>query len=331
VHKEFQMATNFPNGLMSMGVPVGGAGMFGAQGTSYFVDTVAGNNGYNGKTAKRAKKTVQAAYDLCVGGQNDVVYLLSNGASTSGSGTADVLTEAIVWSKHRTHLIGVCAPQKMGQRARINTTTAMTPMFTLSGRGCYIANIQFSNNHSHATAGAVCMLVSGDNSSFENCHFQGLGALGVVDNSHRALKIDSADDCFFKDCTIGATTVDGVSAANYVIEFVASGAASNNTFEDCVILGNGSSSSFFVYAGATGTAGMTLFKNCVFWNCNNGVQDTMTYAMDMTAGGNGTIILHNSSITGAADMANNPGNIFAFAPVVGSGTDLSFTVAVVKT
>jgi hypothetical protein len=290
-----------------MGVPVLGNNLFGAQGNSYFVDPYAGNDANSGKTVAAAKKSVKAAYDLCADGKNDVVYLLSNGSS--GAGTADVLTAAITWSKHRTHLIGVCAPQLCGQRARINTTTLMTPMFTLSGRGCYIANIQFSNNGTHATTAAVCMYVSGDNSSFENCQFQGLGALAVVDNSHRSLVIASADDCYFKNCTIGSDTMDYGTAANSVLEFIASGEASRNVFDGCLFLGGGSANAFFVSSGSQGTASVTLFKDCTFYNNDNGTMDAMNYGMSVTGAG-GVLVLQNSFMVGASEVANDPGNIY---------------------
>lgn len=318
--------TNFPNGIKAS--PVVGAGtMFGAQGSVYFVDPVDGNNGYDGVSPTSAKKTVKAAYDLCADGKNDVVYFLSNGSS--GAGTADVLTEAITWSKHRTHLIGVCAPQILGQRARINTVTLMTPMFTLSGRGCYIANIQFSNNGTDATSAAVCMYVSGDNSSFENCQFQGLGALAVVDNSHRSLVINDADDCYFKNCTIGSDTMDYGTATSYVMEFAGTECA-RNVFEDCLFLGGGSANAFFVGMGNATTTSMQLFKNCVFWNNTLGSMDEMTYAFSVT-GSNGVVILHNTSITGAADVADNPGNIVSNLPVPASATDAGLSIVVTKT
>jgi len=313
-----------------MGVPVLGNNLFGAQGNTYFVDPVVGSDSNSGKTVSAALKTVSAAYTKCVGGQNDVVYLLSNGASTSGAGTADVLTTAITWAKHRTHLIGVCAPHLLGQRARINTTTLMTPMFTLSGRGCYIANIQFSNNGTHATTAAVCMYVTGDNSYFENCQFQGLGALAVVDNSHRSLVINSADDCMFKNCTIGHDTQDFGTATNYVIEFTAAGEASRNVFDNCLLLGGGSANACFVLQGAQGTASATVFKNCVMYNNYNGSMDEMTYAMNTSAGG-GVFILHDTSITGAADIADDPGNILSNRPIPASATDAGLTIVVTKT
>jgi len=296
--------THFPNGIMATPV-IGGANMFGAQGSVYFVDPVDGNDSNSGKSVATALKSVAAAYAKCADGKNDVVYFLSNG--TTGAGTADVLTTAITWAKNRTHLIGICAPQLLGQRCRINTTTAMTPMFKVTGRGCYFANIQFSNNHSHATAGAVCVEIEGDNSSFENCQFQGLGALAVVDNSHRALVIDDADDCYFKNCTIGHDTQDFGSAASYVLEYSGTDCA-RSIFEDCLFLGGGSSSAFFIGMGSSTTTSTHIFKDCVFFNNYLGSMDTMAYAISVT-GSNGIIILQNSSFTGVDEIADDPGNI----------------------
>ncbi len=71
--------TNFPNGITSLGVPLPSGGGLPLGGTTYFVDTVNGNDGYDGKapsadgSGSGPLSTVERAFELVA--DNDVVYL----------------------------------------------------------------------------------------------------------------------------------------------------------------------------------------------------------------------------------------------------------------
>lgn len=251
-------------------------------GTKFFLDTVNGSDANDGKAPNRAFKSLAVAYAALTANKNDILYMLPGA-------TAATITAAITWSKSYTHFIGLAAPVQIGMRCRVNTTTAMTPMITWSANGCIVKNIQFSNNHSHATAGAVCFKVTGARNYFENCHFQGLGALGVVDNSHRAIVFASSDaENRFDFCTFGADTVDGVTATNYVMEFNGTSETARQQFNDCIFLGNGSANASFILATTTScVSSFQIFRRCLFLNNDHGAMDAMTqaFAIDVNCGG----------------------------------------------
>ena len=74
----------------------------------------------NGVAINVAIKTLAAGYAFLRSGYNDVLVLIGNGAAT-GSARIAMFT----WAKNAAHLIGVCAPSAISQRARIaNATTA---------------------------------------------------------------------------------------------------------------------------------------------------------------------------------------------------------------
>lgn len=112
--------TNFPNGVSSFGQPVL-PGSFGVPftGDVWFVDPVNGSDGNNGQSPTRAFATLYKAHAAATSGNNDVVYLIGNGAasgtarlSLANAQTVDstVTTGTLVWSKSAVHLIGIAAP-----------------------------------------------------------------------------------------------------------------------------------------------------------------------------------------------------------------------------
>ena len=169
--------TNFPHGITSMGVPVLGNGFF-SGGTHYFVDPANGSDSNDGLTWSTAKDTLTAAYNLCTTGKNDVVYLIGDGGTT---GTARITESGgLTWSKNATHLIGITAPSKQFQRARISHSSTsgvgVTPLMTFSGTGCFISNVSFFQGYS-TDEDQTAVLISGDRNCFNNVHFGGGGHL----------------------------------------------------------------------------------------------------------------------------------------------------------
>ena len=292
-----------------------GIGPF-TRGKKFFLDPVNGLDGNDGRTPQTAKKTLAAAYALLTANQNDILFFL-------GGATANTLAEALDWDKSYTHLIGLCAPTQIGMRCRVNASTAMTPMFTVSGNGCIFKNIQFSNNYSNATTTAVCFKVTGARNYFDNCQFQGLGALGVVDNSHRAIVINSSDgENKFYQCTFGTDTVDGVTATNYVMEFNGAVQTARNQFEECVWLGNGSANSSFILATTVSAlSSFQIFKRCMFLNNDNGTMDPMTQGFSLHVDNGGLFIFMDCLVYGAATLeTTNTGKILVRnAPAAATG------------
>lgn len=80
------MATNFPNGVSSFGIPLIGSGsqipVSGYPGVYRFVSSVNGNDGNSGKTPKAAMATIAKALLSCTANNGDVIVLLPGHAET---------------------------------------------------------------------------------------------------------------------------------------------------------------------------------------------------------------------------------------------------------
>jgi hypothetical protein len=243
-------------------------------------------------------KLLSAAEDKCVSGQNDGVFML-------GSATACTETATITWDKSFTHLIGLTPPTMYGIRNRVLTSTAtVNPLITISGNGCVFQNVMFSNEGSHATTAAICATVTGARNFFGNVTFRKLGALAVVDASKRDIKLDSSDgENYFSKCTFGTDTYDGsANAANFVMEFTASAQTARNVFDECIWLGSGSSGASWITAGASSLSSMNLFKNCLFYNNDNGSMNAMTQGFSLNAAAGGQFIFQGTDCYGEATL-----------------------------
>ena len=123
--------THFPHGVSSFGMPVMGGGMLPLMGGRiaatgdakvYFVDPANGSDGNTGLSPDKALDTVSAAFALTVDLSGDTIYLLNDG-NTSGTSRED---STITWSKDNVHLVGLCAPTMISQRARISPSSGNT-------------------------------------------------------------------------------------------------------------------------------------------------------------------------------------------------------------
>ena len=322
--------TNFKNGITSFGIPVvGGGNMFGAQNKVFFVAPLTGSDSHDGKSPKTAFATVQHAHDACTSGKNDVVYFLSEGSTSSSSGTQEILTTAITWTKSFTHLIGVCPPLAMSMRCRIGTVTAMTPMITISGSSCVFKNIQFSQNHSHATAGAVCCHITGARNYFENVQFQNLGALAVVNSACRPCTIASSNgENRFVNCAFGSGTMDGVTASGCQLEFTGANETARNVFEGCYFLGDGSANSVFFKMGTqSGGSAFQKFERCLFFNNTNGTLDEYTQAFSLSATCGCFFFMIDNMVYGAATYeTSNTGLLLGRNAYAAATTDLALVL-----
>ena len=139
--------TNFPNGATSFGIPlVGGIGGIPFTGNWYFVDAAAGSDGNEG-TVDAPLQTIARAYALCTDGNNDVVALIGAPLTSAPTTGTFRLSATLTWAKSATHMIGITAPTRVGQRARIapltTATTNINPLFSVTAQGCVFANFSF--------------------------------------------------------------------------------------------------------------------------------------------------------------------------------------------
>ena len=123
------------------GLPVMTGVPFSKNAKYYFVDVATGSDGNDGRTPDKALASIIAAEDKCVANQHDTVFYIS-GASAYNQAAA------LTWDKSYTHLIGICAPTMVNQRARImyeTGTTAASPLLDVTATGCIMKNFyQFS-------------------------------------------------------------------------------------------------------------------------------------------------------------------------------------------
>lgn len=253
--------TNFKYGIQSQGVPVLGGEALLTQGNSYYVDPTNGSDSYDGKTIDRAKATLTAGEELLEANQNDVLYYLAGSSSISLSAT-------LTWDKSYTHLIGVCAPVNMNQRARIfqtSTATSLNPLINITGSGCSFRN--FYINQGVDDAGSkVCVQVTGDRNYFENVHFNGIGNNTMDVDEATCVKLDGAHFARFSNCVFGSQSTSAGSAATNS-ELWLDGESSQCTFEDCIFtrrIEHETNHVLVQVEDALGFGAFMLFKKCLF-------------------------------------------------------------------
>lgn len=300
--------TTFSGPVRSVGGFIGpslGGGMT-FTGNYYFVDPQTGSDGYQGTSPAQPFKTLTAALAACTEGNNDVVYLISYEAD--GTTTSNTLTANLDWNKDSTHLIGVCAPTMIGQRARIKglaTGTAFNLM-TVSASNCYIANINLWGGFDTGSATGVTLTVTGSRNAFENVNVQGLAdAASAGGSAARVMKVTGGSENTFSGCTIGIDTV-ARTAANATIEF--SGGATRNVFSGCIFpayaTGSGANG-FIIYGAAAGAIDrFNLFDNCAFINGTKSAGTAITDLISLPASAGGMIVLKNSITAGFTGLGD---------------------------
>ena len=270
----------------------------------------------NGVTESHYSSSVKDIYVAMTEGRNDTLIVFPGSNAT---------TEALTWDKRYTNVIGTHTGA-MNQRSRITCdTVGVTPMVTISDEGSLYKNILFSQEGSNATTNAVPVYVTGHRPVFENCGFRNIGALAVVNAAHRSLKIGSAYDITFRNCQIGETSYDAVTAGSTVIEF--SGTDSGKyLFYDCLILGAGSSSATFFTQGAN-VGGFSLFSRCLFHNSTISDLDAMTQAFSISGTGNDGVYLLDCLVNGVACYeTTNSGVLFGRNAYAAGTTDLALAL-----
>lgn len=307
--------TNFPNGLTSFGIPVlGGASPIPFTGNYFFVDVINGNDGNTGKSPAKAYATLTQAYSKCSSGNNDVVFIIGNGAA-SGS---QRLSSSLTWAKDATHLIGITAPTGVAQRARIAPTaavTAFTPMVTVTGSGCYFANFSVFHGFNTGTTSQICWIDQGSRNCYVNVAFEGMGDTASAQSTgSRSLVIGSGgngEHTFFR-CTIGLDTV-ARTVANASLELT--GGTPRNSFIECTFpFQTSAATPLGIYAAAASAIDRwTKFERCVFINNTKSGSTTMTALTTMAASAGGMVILKDCTAIGITDLfsdANTSGQMF---------------------
>ena len=319
--------TNYPNGLTSFGIPVVTGMPYPFTGTYFFVDPLNGSDGNTGLSPSRALSTLYKAYSLLTDGANDVVFLIGDGSTTGTARLSTALAQSVdssattgtlTWAKDACHLIGVTAPARISQRARIAppsgtytvTTFGSANFIVVSASGCLFAN--FSMFHGFSTGGAaqIALTVTGSRNAFVNLHIGGMGDAGSAqDAGSRCVKIGSSGsgENLFMGCTIGLDTVTR-TAANANVELA--GATPRNQFIDCVFPIMTSSATVL---GILGTGNgcvdrFNLFKSCAFLNAVKSTSTTMSQlASFTTASPGGMLVFQDCMSVGITEWGDTNG------------------------
>lgn len=322
--------TNFPNGLSSFGVPVLPPAGPVFTGKVFFVNPATGSDGNRGDSLDRAFATLYKAHSVMTSGNNDVCYLVGNGATSATarlslanaqSVDSTATTGTLNWTKSACHLIGIAAPACVAQRARIAPPTGTYTQATfgsgnfvvVSGSGCYFANISLFNGFSTGGTNQICWTDSGGRNCYNNVNFGGMGdAASAQDTGSRSLKISgTTGENLFVGCTIGLDTVDR-TVANASLEFA--GGTPRNVFRNCLFPMRATNAGVLSVLG-TGAACMDrfqLFDNCSFINAMGSGATAQTVIMSMTnAAPGGLIEIKNCTLIG--NSSTNWGDANALA------------------
>jgi hypothetical protein len=312
---------------------------FATTGNIYYLDPANGNDNNDGSQPTQGiagvgpVATLAGGYALLVSGNNDILVLIGNGATSS---TAR-LGSAFTWAKSAAHFIGISSGSRFSMRSRVAPTlgvTAFKNLFTLSGNGCYFANIEFFHGFTVGTTAEICMAITGSRNVFRNCQLSGMGdadSAGAASTTSRSLTI-STDENYFDHCVIGLDTV-ARSVLNASVEF--SNGAARNVFEDCIfpVLATTAASSLVVIcAAAAAIDRMTIFKRCLFYNAaafSGGA--AATGVMKLLAAAGGAILLQDCTEYGFTDWGYDAASkleILVSGPVP---TSSSSGIAVVNT
>lgn len=269
----------------------------------YFLDGTNGSDGYDGKTPQTAFKTLDKAYNACYGGLNEVIYVLGNTNAVSYSSAIASGGSGLVWSKSFTHLVGLCAPAALGQRARITngaSTVFLTPLISVTGSGCIFQNLEFFNGGADATKAAVCVAITGSRNCFINCQISGGGnTTNSTNAAMRSLTITGpGGENAFYHCYIGLDTVLR-NTTSTEIELLTG--TVRNVFEDCTITTYSSASTtLLLKIGVNGIDRAVYFRNCLFTTPSTfSGGAALASAISVNASG-GVVYFHNCLSGGTA-------------------------------
>lgn len=294
LHKGSARLSDLADGQLAKGLLAQAGGM------AFYLDPANGNDANDGLTPETAFKTLPAGYAALRDGKNDILFYIA------GSGSIQ-LAAGLTWSKNYAHLIGVCAPTRAGQRARIFQAAdaeAVSPLITISGQGCVFANLYIFQGVDDATS-LVNVQVSGQRNYFENVHFAGGGHATQAIDGGASLVIAGGAENTFVGCTIGVDTI-AAGTGMAALVFASTGGAARNRFIDCdFTLHAGHAGAVFIEVlGNAGLDRYQLFRSCLFTNLSS---TAMTQAVAVAGGvdpANKRLVMFNCAKIGAGKWDN---------------------------
>ncbi len=305
--------------VIATGGIIGGIGA----GSVYFLDGVNGSDDYSGKEPDKAYLTLTYAYTKLTAGQNDVLYVI-------GGATSVKVTAALDWAKDYTHMIGLCAPIPMSQRARIVNSGSLASIITVSATGCMFSNLQIGQ-YGSAAGNINCLIVTGNRNYFYNVHIAGMGhATPGAQATANSLKLDGCTECFFERCTIGLDTIKRTTNCQILLDST----ASKIEFKDCKIISQCETTGSFMvkFNDSTAFGSYLLFDNCLFFNKWVNNVNGLDECFDMVGGVTHYVILKNGCTLVGIDewSAGDEARLLALSPT-GTAAAMGLAVTPVKT
>jgi hypothetical protein len=289
------------------------AGPFVTQGNVWWVKPFTGSDQNDGKSAASAFKTLLFALAAATANQNDIVLFCAEGSTIAN--TTDFQSATLDWNKDLVHLIGVNnqASSSFSRVAFLSTYATASNLFTLSGNGCLISGVEFSEGVT-STAPTGCFLVTGSRNHIVNCHIQMAAAANAIAGSYQ-IKLSGCSDNVFEDCLIGNDTITQGAAANALLQLDGTAASSRNEFRRCswFMKTSSATNTVFMRVPATSMAGFLLFRDNVFMNSIDAASPStqLTQAAVIVASGGSVILAGYTSMIGATDWnATDAGNVY---------------------
>jgi len=267
----------------------------------------------------------EAAYDRLPSGKNAAILLMGGPATGTSTDHSVRLSETLVWAKPMTHLIGICAPTRVGQRARITGPSSggtFSPVITVSAHGCSFENFSIFDDYG---VDPCALKVTGQRNYFGNANVQGMGlAAGSADAAASSLWLNGGAENLFRDCVIG---LDTVARSTTNAEILMNGGAKRNEFIDCNIISSASNSGHR-FINAPDSGGLDRYNNfirCNFLNGPTGVYGgatTMLNGIAIHASAGGCINLIGCTKQGCTDWVSADTGLVFIDPFY-NGTDLT--------
>lgn len=217
------------------------------------------NDSNDGTDPIYPKLTLPGAFAECVAGQHDTIVYVAGTAGIS-------LSAQLVWNKDYTHLLGICAPTMVGQRARISQAAGdlnLSPLIDVTATGCLFKDLYIFQGPADAHS-LIDVRVTGQRNMFANVHFAGGAGSNNVSGA-ASLVLDGADENLFSHCTVGVDTAnagDGVRA----LRFGSDNGAARNIFDTChfTLQAGHAGAAFVECPAALGMDRYTIFRDCLF-------------------------------------------------------------------
>jgi hypothetical protein len=272
----------------------------------FFVDPTDGAAGNSGLDPTNAVATIKQAYDLCTSGNGDGIALISRGITSAGC--TSYLTAALDWTKWGITVVGISAPTRFSQRARVSTAAAnLAYLIDVQGSNNVFKNVGFYNG---GTTGAGGVLVSGDRNYFENVNFIGGNGMTVPTVNDYSLKLTGAEENTFVDCVIGTDTFNkgDIAGAQLILDRDAgNNGCARNRFIGCEFLAytNAGTTCGLIKLNSTGDSitRTHIFKECIFHMYRDGAVAAEVNVVIGTDPNNGFIFFYNCMAHGFEDWA----------------------------